>query len=87
MLADVSGKLVDQFAACLSQEILSGTPEPVADAPTSGAASVAAPTPRVVKEAEPIDLLGTAGSPVLKRLAPLVAGLVALLLLIKRLRR
>ena len=33
VLADVSGKLVDQFAACLSDEIRSGTPTGAAEAP------------------------------------------------------
>ncbi len=30
VLADVSGKLVGQFASCLAEEILAGTPEPAA---------------------------------------------------------
>ncbi|MCW2614840.1 MAG: hypothetical protein JWN08_1834, partial [Frankiales bacterium] len=37
--------------------------------------------------AEAIDLLGTAGAPVLKRLAPVLAGLAVLLLVLRRLRR
>jgi carbon monoxide dehydrogenase subunit G len=81
VLADVSGKLVDQFAACLAEEILAGTPTPAA------LASPVAAAPRVVREAEPINLLEAAGSPVLKRLAPLLAGLLALLLVVRRLRR
>ncbi|MGB8651292.1 MAG: SRPBCC family protein, partial [Mycobacteriales bacterium] len=32
VLADVSGKLVDQFAACLAEEILAGTPTAAAPA-------------------------------------------------------
>ena len=89
VLADVSAKLVDQFAACLSEEIRAGTP--VAAAPAADASSTAAaPAPRpaaVRPPAEAIDLLGTAGAPVLKRLAPVLAGVVALLLLVRRLRR
>jgi carbon monoxide dehydrogenase subunit G len=81
VLADVSGKLVDQFAACLAEEILAGTPTPAA------LASPVAAAPRVVREAEPINLLEAAGSPVLKRLAPLLAGLLALLLVVRRSRR
>ena len=38
-------------------------------------------------QAEAIDLLGTAGVPVLKRLAPVVAAVAALLLVLRRLRR
>lgn len=88
VLADVSAKLVDQFAACLSQEILAGTPDPVAVAAAAAEGTpVPPPPPRIVKPAEAIDLLGAAGSPVLKRLAPVLAGLVVLVLLLRRLRR
>ena len=77
VLADVSAKLVDRFAACLSEEIRAGTP--VAAAPPRSAT--------VRPPAEAIDLLGTAGAPVLKRLAPVLVGLIAVLLLVRRLRR
>ena len=111
VLADVSGKLVDQFAACLAEEITSGTPEPAVSAldtsaPSHGvgagtgegalesagaaadpAASTAALPPPPRREAVPIDLLGTAGAPVLKRLAPAVAVLVLALLVLRRWRR
>jgi carbon monoxide dehydrogenase subunit G len=135
VLADVSSKLVDQFAACLSDEIRSGTPTgapadgvpadgasvdgalaavdgagtgtPVeaedmmptpdaADRPQAGVAAVApapgpsSPGPRAVRprqSAEAIDLLGTAGAPVLKRLAPVLGGLVVVVLLVRRLLR
>ena len=97
VLADVSAKLVDRFAACLSEEIRAGTP--VAAAPSAdGAAATdsapaapaapAGPRPATVRPpAEAIDLLGTAGAPVLKRLAPVLVGLIAVLLLVRRLRR
>jgi uncharacterized protein len=102
VLADVSGKLVDQFAACLSDEIGAGgtepepepEPEPVfaatsahlgAPAGVPSPAARTAPAPR--PPAEAIDLLGTAGAPVLKRLAPVVAVLVVLLIVVRRLRR
>jgi carbon monoxide dehydrogenase subunit G len=84
VLADVSSKLVDQFASCLAEEILVGTP---ADASSAAAAEAPSAQPRPIREAEAIDLLATAGSPVLKRLAPLVAGLVVVLLWIRRRRR
>jgi carbon monoxide dehydrogenase subunit G len=127
VLADVSGKLVDQFAACLSEEIRSTTPavpEPASSVdgalaaaqgsevpveaedmmPTPDAAdrppAVAAPVspmpgpsstgPQAAPArppAEAIDLLGTAGAPVLKRLAPALGALVVLVLLVRRLRR
>ena len=123
VLADVSGKLVDQFAACLSEEIRSGTPTEAAAPSVEGALAAAQGTgtpveaedvmptpdaadrastapavapappsagPRVVQprqSAEAIDLLGTAGAPVLKRLAPVLGALVLLVLLVRRLLR
>ena len=167
VLADVSGKLVDQFAACLSEEILVGSPTqaapdaasadpngvlvgasagstaaaassagattvtagdvvghvsaqpptasppsattvaagdvightppqtgasptgaPLTGAPLTGTAASPVPVvPRAPrKPAEPINLVQTAGAPVLKRLAPMVAGVVALVFLIRKLR-
>jgi len=80
VLADVSAKLVDQFAACLSAEIAAGQPAAVPGEPEPAPAP-----PR--RPAEAIDLLETAGAPVLKRLAPLVAGLLLVLLVVRRLRR
>lgn len=99
VLADVSGKLVGQFAACLADEIRAGsastapsssdTPLFAAVADEMGAPEGVQPSPPAAprKPAEAIDLLGTAGAPVFKRLAPVLAGLVVLLLLVRRLRR
>ncbi len=90
VLADVSGKLVDQFASCLAEEILAGTPAeapPPAAAPASAPAAALAPARKARPPAEAIDLLGTAGAPVLKRLAPVGAAVLVLLLLVRRLRR
>ena len=73
VLADVSAKLVDRFGAAATD---------------SAPAAPAAPRPATVRPpAEAIDLLGTAGAPVLKRLAPVLVGLIAVLLLVRRLRR
>ena len=171
VLADVSAKLVDQFAACLAEEIRRGASSGAAAAdgsavpgtlpvdgtaagtgpaaqdlaadvpfgppPTSGldialaetlahphdeaghaeqaepvpvgtpqsrgdggaaavgtTTAIPAPAPAAAAgqsgarpQAEAIDLLGTAGVPVLKRLAPVLAGVAALLLVLRRLRR
>jgi len=70
---------------------------PVSDAPSEASASngqspaaKAAATPRTIPpqraEPEAIDLLGTAGSPVLKRLAPVAAVVLVLLFLLRRRR-
>jgi uncharacterized protein len=59
----------------------------VAPAGTTGTSPTG---PRAVpprQSAEAIDLLGTAGAPVLKRLAPALAGLVVVVLLVRRLLR
>jgi carbon monoxide dehydrogenase subunit G len=59
MLADVSGKLIGQFAACLA-ETLSAEPASVAEEPTAVVAPVAA-EPDKPAEVEPIDLLKITG--------------------------
>ncbi|GAC1545844.1 MAG: hypothetical protein NVS3B12_34610 [Acidimicrobiales bacterium] len=142
VLADVSGKLIDQFVANLERDVLSGgapaaraaASTPAADAPTpssataadpsapaapgsagpaaaeragttslsavatatssagpsaNGAGSTAAPGIRKINspEAAPVDLLSAAGSPVVKRMVPLVAGVLALLVVWRILRR
>lgn len=108
VLADVSVKLLDQFAECLSgqlEEELAGTraaPDKEASPAVqefaqavveSGAVSASgngAAAPRQIDSAEPepVDLLGTAGAPVAKRLLPVgLAGLVALILLLLLRRR
>ena len=55
----------------------------------NGKASSPPSGPRTVssKPAEPVDLLGTAGSPVIKRLLPALAGALVAFLLGRRLRR
>ncbi len=63
VMADVSSKLLAQFVECLEANVLA--------VQAGGAAPVEMPT-----AAEPVDLLRTAGAPVLKRLVPaLLVGL------------
>jgi carbon monoxide dehydrogenase subunit G len=116
VMAEISGKLITQFADCLAAEITGDgasdaapavSPEaPLAtepapdiaasngaspDVPTTGTPApvrpVAAAAPRPTPEA--IDLLGTAGLPVLKRVAPALAVLGVLLgfILVRRRHR
>ena len=61
---------------------------------TEGAAAsangeTAAPTVRKIQQAEtaPIDLLGTAGAPLVKRLVPVLIGVIVLAFLVRRRRR
>ena len=93
VLADVSDKLLAQFSNNLNTllEQSPAAPEEVV-VETVVAEIVTEPTgaPEVRRidhpESEPVDLLETAGTPVLKRLLPVLAG-VALLLIVWRLRR
>ena len=73
-LADVSDKLLAQFVDNLNQLIASSPATP--SAPTSTPTSEV----RVIESAEvaPLDLLGTAGAPILKRALPVVVALVAI---------
>jgi hypothetical protein len=81
VMADVATKLMGQFVACLESDLL-GSPgaNPAPAVTTEGPRQVEA------RPAEPVDLLGTAGAPVLKRLAPVVVALL-LLVVVLRLRR
>jgi carbon monoxide dehydrogenase subunit G len=95
VMADVSSKLLGQFADNLKKDVLSGeapaNPGPVSApataAPTEGApaggAAAASSGPRKIDspEAQPIDLMDAAGESVGKRLAPVVAAVVALVTL------
>ena len=87
-LAEVSTKLLGQFVENLERDVL-GAPGSTGDAPGEPAASAAPAAARRVEspDAEPVDLLGVAGAPLAKRLAPLVAVVVALLVLRWLLRR
>lgn len=101
-LADVSDKLLAQFSdnlgALLAEQpavAAEAAAEPTAAEPSAAEPSAAEPAaeasePQVRKidapANEPIDLLGTAGAPMLKRLLPVVGGVLLLLLLLRRRR-
>jgi len=95
VMADVSAKLMTQFADNLEQLMEA---EPTAAAKVDGAvaapAATAAPSAstggvRKIDSADvaPVDIVATAGSPVLKRLAPVLGAVFGLLLLRRRFRR
>jgi len=85
-LADVSDKLLAQFSENLNQ-LITGAPAPSTPATAVAAAPVeaAAPAPsekpaiRIINSPEvaPLDLLGTAGAPILKRAIPALIAVVA----------
>ena len=78
VIVDVSKKLIDQFAANLQQVITAqGSAQASADSAGAPAGSApVTPAPAPVKAADSIDLLGTAGTPVLKRALPVIIGIV-----------
>jgi carbon monoxide dehydrogenase subunit G len=80
MIADVGGKIIEQFAACLSEKLAvpATESEPAAAAPASE-----------VPEVEPLNLVHYAQRSALKRVGPLAAAAMAILLigaLVRRLR-
>lgn len=88
MIAEVSGKLIDQFVDCIEQELLGEAivEQVAAEGATGGAAAPTAARPRP-QQAETLDLMEYAGSSVYKRVIPvvaLIAVLIALRLLLKR---
>lgn len=82
LISEVGGKLLDQFATCLSTKLGSSEPAPAPDRdgtrPKLESVQHAEPLP----EAEPIDLVDYAGISVAKRLAPVLIGVAAVLGLI-----
>lgn len=94
VMADVSTKLLEQFVDCLEAKILAdGEPDDTAasaeaSAPAAGSAPAGAASsgPRQINspEVEPVDLLDTAGAPVVKRLAPVALVVLVLLFLMRR---
>ena len=97
VLADVSSKLLNQFVACLEADVLAGnpgaagTPRPGGDELEAEERAPAAPSPEVrrieSRPSEPVDLLETAGAPMAKRVAPLVAVVFLMAWLFRRRRR
>jgi len=76
VLADVSSKLLRQFVQALEADVLTG-------APIAGTAANQAETVTATS-AQPVDLLATAGSSVLKRALPVVGVLVVAVWLLLR---
>ncbi|TWV55689.1 carbon monoxide dehydrogenase [Streptomyces misionensis] len=82
VLAEVGDRLVGRFADCLAAR-LAERPEPAEEA----ASAPPRAEPRTAEEPPPLDLLRTAGGPVARRAAPVVAAVAALVLVVLRLRR
>jgi uncharacterized protein len=78
MIADVGGKILEQFASCLSDKLAAPAAAPVGEA-----------EPETVEESqtEPLDLVQYARGSALKRVAPIVAAAMAVLIIGALLRR
>ena len=82
-LADVSDKLLAQFSENLNQLITSAPATATTTATAvASAAPDASPEIRKIESAEvaPLDLLGTAGAPILTRASPVVVALIAVVI-------
>ena len=90
-LADVSEKLLAQFSDNLNELIKTQGAAPEVAAPAPAPAAEASGEPQIRKiegpAAEPLDLGNVAGGAVMKRVLPLLAGLAAALLFVRRLFR
>ncbi|MGA1480716.1 MAG: SRPBCC family protein [Candidatus Nanopelagicales bacterium] len=80
VMQDVAGRIIDQFSANLAAVIAASGAQAAAAASAAASGEPApvppAPTP-LPQAADSIDLLGTAGAPVLKRAIPAVLAIVA----------
>jgi carbon monoxide dehydrogenase subunit G len=101
VMQDVAGRIIDQFAANLAA-LMTAEPQSSADeavgveapaaeeaeaAPAPASAPASAPTPAPAQVDDAIDLLGAAGAPVLKRLLPVLAVLLVVIVGWRVLRR
>jgi carbon monoxide dehydrogenase subunit G len=87
VMADVSSKLMEQFVQALEADVLSGSSPAAAPEPAPSASPTGEPAQaRKIdsKPAQPVDLLGTTGLPVAKRVGPVVGVLVVVLWLLRR---
>lgn len=77
VMQDVAGRIIDQFSANLASVIADRGVR--AEAEASGAPQPPIAATPLPQAADSIDLLGTAGAPVLKRAIPVVLALVAVI--------
>jgi carbon monoxide dehydrogenase subunit G len=78
MIADVGGKILEQFAACLSDKLA---------APAAAPTGEAEPETVRASETEPLDLVQYARGSALKRVGPVVAAAMSVLIIGALLRR
>jgi carbon monoxide dehydrogenase subunit G len=85
VMQDVAGRIIDQFSANLAAMMTAGGAAATADAAAAeggepGTTTTAPPKPvELPHHEDSIDLLGTAGAPVLQRAIPVAIGLVVVI--------
>ena len=93
VLADVSRKLMGQFAdnlaGLVAADAVSGEASAASDSPAAegesdegGAAEAPAPDAATADEVEAVDLLSVAGAPVLRRLVPVILAVILVLVIV-----
>ena len=92
VLADVSRKLMGQFAGNLAElvaaDVASSEPEAASDSEaadepdTEPATQTPEPAPAPTAEVEAVDLLEVAGAPVLKRLLPVILAVILIVIVV-----
>ena len=92
VLADVSRKLMGQFADNLAElvaaDVASSEPEAASDSETADepdtepVAETPGPDPAPAAEVEAVDLLDVAGAPVLKRLVPVILAIILIVIVV-----
>lgn len=81
VMADVSKKLMGQFADNLS-ELIAASDAPAGDAPAAGEVPAGEAPVAEPPAVEPVDLLEAAGAPVLKRLVPTLVAVAAVVVVV-----
>jgi carbon monoxide dehydrogenase subunit G len=82
VMQDVAGRIIDQFSANLAAVIAASGAQAAAASAAAEAGEPAPPAPApapLPQAADSIDLLGTAGAPVLKRAIPAALALIAVI--------
>ncbi len=79
VMQDVAGRIIDQFSANLEAVIAGGGQQQAAPSTNGSAPSTPSTPPPLPQAADSIDLLGTAGAPVLKRALPAILGVIAVI--------
>ena len=90
MISDVSGKIIEQFAGCLSTKLGPEVAEPVASQPDTDGVAAAVPQRADPQQPEALDLMEYARGSVLQRVLPVVGAIVlgaVVFAIVRRLRR